>query len=116
MSRDVYNVSGQAGAVGPKASAERNTFNQFVGGMDEGELAQLATELSQLRLTMRESAKSAEEDMAVAEVAQAEVAAAAGDTATVERHLAKAGKWALSTATAIGVALAAAAIKAAIGL
>jgi hypothetical protein len=116
MSNDSYNVSGQAGAVGPSASVSGGTFNQFVGGMNGAQLGQLASELARLREMMREAAETPEQDMAVAEIATAEIAAEKGDTATVERSLSKAGKWAWSTANAIGTSLAASALKAALGL
>ena len=113
---DSYTV-GQAGAVGPHASAHhmsfQQTWNQQMGDVD---LPALRSELNALRAAMKEKATDPEHDIAVAEVASAEVAAAKGDGPKVLEHLAKAGKWALGVATAIGTAVAGAAIKSAIGV
>ncbi len=116
MSKDIYNVAGQAGAVGRGASAPGATFNQVVSQMNAAQLMELTTELSRLREAMREAATTPEEDMAVAEVARAEVAARNGDTDDCERALSRAGGWAWKTANAIGTSLAAGALKAALGL
>jgi hypothetical protein len=72
--------------------------------------------LGTLRANLRQQAATPDQDIVVAEVAQAEVAAAAGNSSKVRGHLAKVGKWALGAATAIGAGVAAAAIKAAAGL
>jgi hypothetical protein len=116
MSGDSYNISGQAGAVGPGSQAANNTFNQVVGQMSPDEFGSLAVELGRLRSSMRSAASTPEEDMAVAEIARAEVAANSGDTAEMGDALSKAGKWALATANSLGVGLAVAALKAAIGM
>ena len=51
MSRDTYNIPGQAGAVGPGAHAHDNTFQQIqAGGID---LPKLAEELGRLRTAMK---------------------------------------------------------------
>jgi hypothetical protein len=50
------------------------------------------------------------------QVAQAEISATANDGPAAIKHLRAAGKWALDVATSIGTELAAAAIKAAMGL
>ncbi|MCA2212810.1 hypothetical protein [Jidongwangia harbinensis] len=80
------------------------------------DLSRLSEELDKLRGNMRTTATEPAHDVAIAEVAQAQIAAAAGDRDSVRDHLAKAGKWALAAATAVGTTLAAAAIKAATGL
>jgi hypothetical protein len=61
------------------------------------------------------SAGSAEEDVALSQLAHAEVAARKGDDATVMGHLAQAGKWALEIAKEIGADIAARAIVASMG-
>ena len=112
---DKYTV-GQAGAVGPHASAHDISFTQVwnqAGG--DINLPALKGELTSLRAAMKEKSTEPEHDIAVAEVASAEVAAAQGDGPKVLEHLARAGRWALSVAVAIGTAVAAAAIKTAIG-
>ena len=64
---------------------------------------------------MKGSAIDPEHDVAVAEIAQAEVAASEADGPKVMMHLARAGQWALGIATSIGAAIVAGAIGAAIG-
>ena len=109
---DIYNI-GQAGAAGHGASA--SNFSQLLvqsgGGPEE-----LAMELQRLREAMKRQATEPEHDVAVAEVAAAELAVKAGDADSTRSHLAKAGRWALATASAIGTAVAAGAIKSALGL
>jgi hypothetical protein len=111
---DTYNV-GQAGAVGRGASAENIRFEQL-WTQTEGGAEELLAQLRRLREAMRNGATEPEHDLAVAEVAQAEVSVAKGDPDAARSHLAKAGRWALTTANAIGTALAAATIKSALGL
>ena len=113
---DSYTV-GQTGAVGPNAHAENVSFQQIwqqsAGGLDT---AKLAEELATLRDHLRQSANTPEQDESIAEISKARVAATDNDGPRALEHLRKAGKWALSGATAIGTAVAAAAIKAAIGI
>jgi len=107
MSRDTYNISGQAGAVGPGAHAHDMTFQQNqAGGLD---LPKLAEELGRLRKAMKDSATGTpEQDKAVAD---AEDAATKGDEPTTLRYLKSAGTWTLGFAQKIGVGLAVEAIK-----
>lgn len=110
-------TTGQAGAVGPGASAQHMNFNQIWNQAGASlDLDALAKELETLRIAMRQKATEAEHDLATAEVAHAELAASKGDGPTVLLHLSRAGRWALTTATAIGTGVAAAAIKSALGL
>ena len=69
-------VTGQAGAVGPGASAQDITFNQ-VWNQTEGDvdLNQLASELARLRQELRSKAVEPKQDIDVAAIAEAEVAA-----------------------------------------
>ncbi len=114
---DRYEVHGQAGAVGPNSHVHDVTLQQVWSQQsDKIDLPVLAAELARLRTALRERATTADEDMAVAEVAQAEVSAAQGDGPGALRSLRRAGKWVLDTAVGIGVDVAAAAIKAALGL
>src|SRR5260221_382392 len=113
---DTYNVSGQAGAVGPNAHAHDMTFNQIkTQGGETIDLPQLAQQLSTLRTKIKEQAVDTEHDEAIGAVAAAETAAKKGDGSKVMESLAKAGRWALDIATQIGVGLAVEAIKSAIG-
>lgn len=110
MSRDIYNISGQAGAVGPNAHAHDNTFQQLqAGGID---LPKLAEELGRLRTYLRQEGKDEPEaDEAIGAVAAAEKAAKQGDEAGVLRHLKAAGKWTLGIAEKVAVPLAVEVLK-----
>jgi hypothetical protein len=113
---DSYTV-GQAGAVGPNARAENIQFQQiWQQSSSDLDIGQLAEELKVLRGHLRQQADTPQEDEAVAEISKAQVAAVEGDGAGAMRHLRQAGKWALDSATAIGTAVAAAAIKASLGM
>ena len=113
---DKYTV-GQAGAVGPNARAENIQFQQiWLQSSSDLDIGQLADELKLLRGHLRQLADTPQEDEAVAEVSKAQAAALEGDGAGAMRHLRQAGKWALDGATAIGTAVAAAAIKASLGI
>jgi hypothetical protein len=116
MVRDQY-VTGQAGAVGPKSNAQNMTFNQIWSQKSSDiDLTQLATDLTALRAAMRERATEPDDDLALADVTRAQLAASRGDGPETLSHLERAGKWALGVATAIGAGVAAAAIKSALGL
>jgi hypothetical protein len=109
MSRDTYNIPGQAGAVGPGAHAHDNTFQQIQGGID---LPKLAQELGRLRDAMKgEATGTREQDKAIGAVADAEEVAGKGDGPAALRYLKGAGKWTLGVAEKIGVAVAVDAIK-----
>jgi len=113
---DKYAV-GQAGAVGPHAKAENMHFLQvWEQSASEIEVARLADELKLLRSHLHQLADTPEEDEAVAEISKARAAASEGDGPRAIQHLRQAGKWALEGATAIGTSIAAAAIKAALGI
>lgn len=76
----------------------------------------LADELLRLYQAMRSSSKTPVEDIAVAEVARAEMEARKGNKAASINHLKSAGKWALSAANNIGLSIASAVLKSALGL
>jgi hypothetical protein len=80
------------------------------------DLPQLAGELAALRAELRKQATEPEQDEIVAEIGRAEKAAKSNDGSKTFEHLANTGKWALNTATTIGATVAAAAIRAALGL
>jgi uncharacterized protein YjbI with pentapeptide repeats len=111
---DEYSFKGgQFGAVG--RSAQASHFQQVwrQSGLDGD---QLADDLAKLRSQLRERASEIHHDVAIGEVATAEKAAKSGDGMTALKHLKRAGQWALDTATDIGTEVAAAAIKASLGL
>jgi hypothetical protein len=120
MSSDTYNISGQAGAVGPNAHAHDNTFNQLqqIGSQIEQsmDLAALATELETLRQSLKKEAVTEEHDMAVVDIGKAKKAAEAKDSTKTAESLKSAGKWALDVATKIGVSLASEALKHSMGM
>jgi hypothetical protein len=113
---DKYTV-GQAGVVGPHGHAHDMTFNQIWNqSASDIDLPTLAKELSTLRTALKKETKEPQHDSAVGEIASAEIAAMKGDGPGALQHLAKAGKWAFEIATKIGVTVAAAALKVALGL
>jgi hypothetical protein len=78
-------------------------------------LEDLRAELQTLRTALRKQSTTAEEDMTVAAVAEAEFAAAGGDESGVVAALRRAGRWALDAAKEIGLEVAKAAAQQAIG-
>jgi hypothetical protein len=109
--------AGQAGAMGPGAQASNMTFqqiwNQVQGSVD---LPQLARELGQLQATLRTEAKEPEHEIAIGAIAAAEAAAKQGNGAKALEYLKKAGGWAFDIAKNIGVEIAVAAMKSALGI
>ncbi len=113
---DINKVVGQ-GVAGRNAHVHDVTFQQMwnqAGGNIN--LGKLADELSQLRDAMKKEASSRDQDRAVGEIAAAEEAARDNDGPTALERLKAAGKWALDVATKIGVGVATAALKSALGL
>ncbi|MGH3633117.1 MAG: hypothetical protein ACREQ5_12485 [Candidatus Dormibacteria bacterium] len=116
---DKYVASGQMGAVGPNAHVHHVSFQQMWTSFDaegRGDLGTLGAELETLRQHLRGEAQSREHDAEVAEIGAAATAAEEGDGAKALGHLSKVGNWAFGAATAIGTALAAAAIRTATGM
>src|SRR4030095_145114 len=113
---DQYNISGQAGAVGRQAHAHDMTFSQtwqkLEGSVD---LNRLAAELQQLHEAMRRDATEPGHQLAAGAVAAAEQSARQGDGPKTIEYLKSAGKWTLSIAEKVGVDVAAAVIKGALG-
>jgi hypothetical protein len=107
----------QAGAMGPNATATGNTFQQ-IWQQNQGcsDLHALAGELETLRMLMRKEATESSHDIAIGEVAAAQAAAAKGMGAKALEHLRNAGTWAFDLSTKIGVGVATAALKVALGL
>ncbi len=92
-----------------------NGLNQVLM-QNSADLVKLAGELEKLRTEMRGRAQDAEHDVATGQIAEAEQCAKEGNQKGVVSHLKKAGAWALDIATKVGVDVAAAAIKASLGL
>ena len=106
----------QAGAMGPHARADRNTFQQVSGSGLGIDYKQLARELMKLRDAMAKEASDPIHTKAIESVEAAQQSAALGDSQGVTSSLKKAGTWSIDVATKIGVGLATAAIKSAMGL
>ena len=117
MMRDQYHV-GQAGAVGPNSVAVGQQFQQiWIQASEELDLSKLTGELNTLRANIRSSATGTpEEDLALAEIARAEVLAKDGNGPGMLEHLAQAGKWALDVAEKVGLPIAVKALEAALGM
>jgi uncharacterized protein YjbI with pentapeptide repeats len=114
MSRDTYNIPGQAGAVGPGAQARNNTFQQIQAGASI-DLPKLADELGRLRAAMKaDCTGTREQDKAIGVVADAEEAATKGDGSAVLQYLKSAGEWTLGIAEKIGVPVAIEVLKRAV--
>lgn len=120
----VYNESQHVS--GGQAAA--NVYGDVAGGAFQGQgvqqvgadltgvdLAHLARELDQLRAALKAAATQPQHDVEVAAIAEAQLAAEAGDTDSVRAGLAKATKWALGVASTIGTSVAAAVITAVLG-
>lgn len=113
---DRYTI-GQAGAVGPDSLAIGQHYAQiWESNSKEINLADLVQELALLRSSLHEFAKSVDDDLALSDLARAEIAAKQQDGPRVMAHLAQAGIWALQVAKDIGAEVAAKAISKAMGM
>jgi hypothetical protein len=113
---DTY-TAGQVGAMGPQAEAHDTSFQEInAQRFNQIDTQMLAVELATLRQEMRRAATGPEEDVAIGQIAAAEVAAKQGDAAGAVRLLKSAGKWALEIASKIGVNVASEVIKKSVGL
>lgn len=100
-------------ASGSRDFAQTATVNYQSISLD---MVKLTAELPVLRAALVDRADSPENHVAISAVRQAEVEAEKGDTPKLLESLAKAGKWALTTATSIGTTVAADAIKKSLGM
>ena len=114
---DTYVSKGQTAAMGPNAHVHDVTFNQIWSQSESDiDLVKLAGELSQLRAEVKKDSVNPEADIAIGELAKAQIEAKNGNGPKVLEHLKNAGKWTLGVAEKIGTSVAAAAIKTAIGM
>lgn len=97
---DKYEISGQAGAVGPNAHAHDMTFNQTVTPAEQNvDFAELTRQLAEMRHEiMRRMDASPEASIALGRVTEAERAAGVQDVGGAVEHLKAAGNWALDFA------------------
>lgn len=108
--------AGQVGAQGPNAHAHDISFNQVWNqNKDNMDIKRLADELSQLRSDLTLKASTPEEYAEIGDIAKAEMEAKLGKGEKALKCLSKVGKWSFNAATALGIAVAANAIKIASG-
>jgi hypothetical protein len=98
---------GQAGAMGKQSQGAIHNYDRAWNEIKTStDLTALAAELEQLRITLRQKAKTVEEDKAIASVGEAESEARNGNGPGVLQKLATAGTWVLGIAKEIGVKIA----------
>jgi hypothetical protein len=107
-------INAAALAVGQNAKVEVGIQNNL--SMTQEDLAELANELSRLRIAAKQEATKLEHDESIGALAGAEAAAKKGDETGVRQQLAKAGKWALDLATKIGTTIVVKAIEQSLSL
>jgi hypothetical protein len=101
--KNIFNNS-QIGAVGSKAKATKNKFQQNNYTIPEDiNYDSLIQELTKLKDNLKSNANSPEEFKAISEVVEAENAAKEKNGNKVVQHLLNGGKWVLNTAKDIGV-------------
>jgi len=110
---------GNIGAVGDNARAEGSVFNAPAAlitiGDQEVSRADLLAELGTLRADLSAGDQEGA-DTAAEAIQAAEVALQDGEDAAAIRYLGKLARWTVSASTAIGVSVAAVAIRAALGM
>lgn len=115
-----YDMRGaNIGAAGDNATASgfvQHTGQRLTIGADSFDQFELVADLARLRNAIAASESTTETAHAIEALEHAEIAARGGDAGEATRSLGKVKKWVLRTAEATGVAVAAAAIKAALGL
>jgi hypothetical protein len=111
--RDQYYISGQAGAVGPGAKAEANTFNQTNQDID---IQVLAKELEQVSEYLAADAGDPDKEEDIATIVLAKKAAQRGDEVKALELLSSVGKWVIDATTQVGASLFAAIIQKQMGL
>jgi hypothetical protein len=113
---DVYRVrDSKVGVVGPHASVGEINFNKSWQGADLN-IDSLTEQLSSLLQALKEQAESPEELEQVVSVSRAKAAAESGDGPKALQYLAATGRWVLSVAEKIGVGVATAALRTALGV
>jgi hypothetical protein len=104
--------------VGGSVDGSINNFSRVNPEADyrADDIARLIEELSQLRRSMNQEAKTADESIATSEVAKAEKSLNDNDLPSALKHLKAAGNWALDIATKVGVPIAVEFIKRALAM
>lgn len=115
-----YDIRGaNIGAAGDHATAHgfvQNSAQSLTIGASSFDRFELVAELARLRDVIAASEDTAENRDAIEVLSEAEIAVRNGNDEEATRSIGKIRKWVLRTAEATGVAVAAAAIKAALGL
>lgn len=116
--KKITKVKGQVGNIGDNNIIEQMNYYETLWDQNakDLDLAELASELERLEDRMRTLAKTSNEYESLAEIAHARESAMQAKGGVTLEHLKKAGKWALAVAQDIGVGLAVAALKVALGL
>ena len=107
---------GQAGAIGRNSTGRINYNEQWKNVETAVDLGKLAKELDSVRSELRKTASSRSDDKSLANLAEAEEMAEAGDGGQTLASLSKVGKNVLNIAKDIGADVAAKVIAIALGL
>jgi hypothetical protein len=112
------NHDSSIGIQGPNARVRRMSQRtvRHEESDDGVDLRNLIAELDKLRTELAQTADTAGKSRAVAEVHDAKEAAERSDKGAIERHLLNAGHWALDAAMRVGLPIAEAALKQALGI
>ena len=106
----IYNIKNSSGVF--IKSENINLSNvEIVNNLNDEKMATLAIELSLLRMEMKKFTTTPEQDIEIATIANAEIAAKQEDKQKLISILKNAGKWTLDVATKIGVSLATEVLK-----
>ena len=113
---DINNNYGQSFAIGRNVHAHDISFQQIWNKASEQvDLSELASELRVLLTQLREAATEPEHRAAIGQVEAAAEASEAGNGPKALEYLKSAGKWTFNTASKIGIGVATAAAKSALG-
>lgn len=103
--------------VGGSVNGSISNFSQEnIEASSPDEIARLIEEISKLRQSMNQGAKTADESIAASEVAKAEKSLSKNDIPSALKHIKAAGNWALDTAQKIGIPIAVEFIKRALAI
>jgi hypothetical protein len=120
VSGDSYKSYGAAGIVGPRGKIDNfnQVWNDFSAGQSAEAMASLAEQLGKLKEHIKTTSSDDEDarDIEVGNLSRATQAAKKGDGGKVLEALSACGRWVLEVAEKIGVAVAASALRKALGL
>jgi hypothetical protein len=119
---DLFYNSGTVGSMGHGNTISNIDMGQTAVSISDLDADLLARQLAELRTELRMRATGPDQDLAIANIASAQLAAEKGDAREAMRNLTHLGKntkvvaWIIDTATAIGVPLVITALRAAFHL